>query len=153
MNYSIILIVFLIINFGSLGVGRFLMGNGAKSEWYLSLNKAPWTPPGWVFGVAWSVIMICFSIYMTQLYTIDKSAQVIILFLVQVLLNVGWNFTFFNQRKVVVGLVIITLLTLLMIYFLFEFYSQLQVISLLIAPYVLWLIIATSLNYYIFAKN
>ena len=153
MNYSIVLIVFLIINFGALGFGSLLMGNGAKSEWYLSLNKAPWTPPGWVFGLAWSTIMICFSIYMTQLYTIDKSVQVIILFLIQVLLNVGWNFVFFNQHKVGLGLVTITLLSLLMIYFLVGFYSELELISLLIVPYVLWLMIATSLNYYIFSNN
>ena len=153
MNYSVILIVFLIINFGALGFGSLLMGNGAKSEWYLSLNKAPWTPPGWVFGVAWSTIMICFSIYMTELYLNDKSVLVIVLLLVQVLLNVGWNFVFFNQHKVGLGLVIITLLSLLMIYFLVGFYSELELISLLIVPYVLWLMIATSLNYYIFSNN
>ena len=153
MNYSITLIVFLIINFGALGIGKFLMSNEAKSEWYLSLNKAPWTPPGWVFGLAWGTIMICFSIYMTQLYTISNTTPVLILFLVQVFLNIGWNYTFFNQHKVGLGLVIITLLTLLLIYFLVAFYSQLQLISLLIIPYVLWLVIATSLNYYIFSKN
>lgn len=129
------------------------MSNEAKSEWYLSLNKAPWTPPGWVFGLAWGTIMICFSIYMTQLYTISNTTPVLILFLVQVFLNIGWNYTFFNQHKVGLGLVIITLLTLLLIYFLVAFYSQLQLISLLIIPYVLWLVIATSLNYYIFSKN
>ena len=143
----------MIINFGALGIGSLLMGNGAQSEWYLSLNKAPWTPPGWVFGVAWGTIMICFSIYMTQLFTTDKSAQVIILFLVQVILNISWNYVFFNQHKVGLGLVIITLLTLLILYFLIGFYNQLQLISLLIVPYVLWLIIATSLNYYIYSNN
>ena len=143
----------MIINFGALGIGKFLMSNEAKSEWYLSLNKAPWTPPGWVFGLAWGTIMICFSIYMTQLYTISNTTPVLILFLVQVFLNIGWNYTFFNQHKVGLGLVIITLLTLLLIYFLVAFYSQLQLISLLIIPYVLWLVIATSLNYYIFSKN
>ncbi len=143
----------MIINFGALGIGKFLMSNEAKSEWYLSLNKAPWTPPGWVFGLAWGTIMICFSIYMTQLYTITNTTPVLILFLVQVFLNIGWNYTFFNQHKVGLGLVIITLLTLLLIYFLVAFYSQLQLISLLIIPYVLWLVIATSLNYYIFSKN
>ena len=153
MKYSILLIIFLIINFGALGIGSWLMGNGAQSEWYLSLNKAPWTPPGWVFGVAWTTIMICFSIYMAQLFTIDKSAQVIILFLIQVLLNIGWNYMFFNQHKIGIGLIIIAVLTLVMLYFLIGFYNQLQLISLLIVPYVLWLIIATSLNYYVYSYN
>ena len=153
MKYSIILIVFLIINFGALGIGSLLMGNGAQSEWYLSLNKAPWTPPGWVFGAAWTTIMICFSIYMAQLYTNDKSTLVIGLFILQVILNVSWNYIFFNQHKVGLALVIITLLTLLILYFLIGFYNQLQLFSLLIVPYVLWLIIATSLNFYVYTKN
>lgn len=153
MKYYIILIVFLVINFGALGIGSLLMGNGAQSDWYLGLNRAPWTPPGWVFGAAWTAIMICFSIYMAQLYTADKSAQVVVLFLIQVVLNIGWNFMFFNQQKIGAGLVIITLLTILMIYFLVGFYSKMQLTSLLIVPYVLWLIIATSLNYYIFSNN
>jgi tryptophan-rich sensory protein len=31
---------------------------------YLNLNKAPWTPAGWVFGAAWtSVMLFFFSLY------------------------------------------------------------------------------------------
>ena len=48
-------ILFLIINFGGLAIGNWFMNNGPISEWYLNLNKAPWTPPGWVFGVAWTI--------------------------------------------------------------------------------------------------
>ena len=58
------LIIFFLLNFGALGIGGFFTGPGVSSEWYQNLNKAPWTPPGWVFGAAWTTIMICFSIYM-----------------------------------------------------------------------------------------
>lgn len=153
MKYSIILIVFLIINFGALAIGSWLMDNGPQTEWYLSLNKAPWTPPGWVFGAAWTTIMICFSIYMAQLYTSDTSTKVITLFIFQVLLNISWNYVFFNQHKVGFALLIICLLTLLILYFLINFYSQLKLMSLLILPYAIWLLIATSLNYYVYTNN
>ena len=153
MKYSVVIIIFLIINFGALAVGSWLMDNGPQTQWYLSLNKAPWTPPGWVFGAAWTTIMICFSIYMAQLYIRDHSIKVVSLFLLQVLLNVSWNYVFFNQHKVGLALVIISLLTLLMLYFLICFYGQLKGISLLIVPYVVWLGIATSLNYYVLTNN
>lgn len=153
MKFSIILIIFLVINFGSLAIGSKLMGSGPQSEWYMSLNKAPWTPPGWVFGAAWTTIMICFSIYMAQLYTNDTSAIVISLFVAQVLLNVSWNFLFFNQQKVDLALISITLLTVLMLFFLVWFYGQMQLRSLLVLPYVVWLIIATSLNFYVYTNN
>jgi len=145
--------VFLVINFGALAIGSWLMDSGPQTEWYLNLNKAPWTPPGWVFGAAWTTIMICFSIYMAQLYTIDNSTKVIALFIFQVLLNISWNFVFFNQHKVGFALLIICLLTLLIFYFLINYYSLLRPMSLLILPYVIWLLIATSLNYYVYTNN
>lgn len=153
MKYSIILVIFFIINFGALAIGSWLMDNGPQTEWYLSLNKAPWTPPGWVFGVAWTTIMVCFSIYMAQLHTNDNSVKVIGLFLFQVVLNVSWNYVFFNQHKIGLALFIIALLTFLMIYFLVGFYGQMKLMSLLVLPYVIWLLIATSLNYYIYTNN
>lgn len=45
--------LFFIINFGALGLGALLMDSSPiENEWYVQLNKAPWTPPGWVFGAA-----------------------------------------------------------------------------------------------------
>ena len=62
-KYITTLIVFLTINFGGLAIGQVWTGDGVTSNWYTSLNQAPWTPPGWVFGLAWTTIAITFSIY------------------------------------------------------------------------------------------
>ncbi|WP_117880597.1 TspO/MBR family protein [Aureibaculum luteum] len=153
MKFNILVVIFLVINFGALAIGSWLMNNGPQTEWYIGLNKAPWTPPGWVFGAAWTIIMICFSIYMAQLYTNENTGKVIILFIFQVVLNVSWNYVFFNQHAVSLALIIISLLTILIFYFLIAYYSKLQLISLLLLPYVIWLAIATSLNYYIYTNN
>ncbi len=146
-------IFFLIINFGALGIGSWLMNNGPMTEWYLDLAKAPWTPPGWVFGAAWTTIMICFSLFMTRLYMKDDSTKVKVLFSIQVLLNVSWNYIFFNQHLVLPALLIIILLTVLVFYFLLGFRTQTKLKSLLVLPYAIWLCIATSLNYYIYLFN
>tara|TARA_R110002073_G_scaffold139232_2_gene289292 strand:- start:67786 stop:68241 length:456 start_codon:yes stop_codon:yes gene_type:complete len=151
MKYTVI--IFLIINFGALAIGSWLMDKGPQTQWYLELNKAPWTPPGWVFGAAWTLIMICFSIYMAQLFHNEKTGMVIGLFAFQVLLNVSWNYVFFNQHYIGAALIIITVLTLLILYFLVGFYNQVHLVSLLLLPYVVWLFIATSLNYYIYTNN
>lgn len=153
MKKAGLFILFMFINFGALGFGSWLMNNGPMTDWYIQLNKAPWTPPGWVFGAAWTTIMICFSIYMVFLYTKENSTKVKTLFLIQVLLNVYWNYAFFNQHQVSFALVNIVLLTILVLYFLVGFRSQLKFKSLLVLPYFIWLCIATSLNYYIYAFN
>jgi benzodiazapine receptor len=148
-----LLLSFLIINFGGLAIGGWLMDNGPAAEWYLNLNQAPWTPPGWVFGVAWTTIMICFSLYMSLLYEKQKSKELIGLFALQFVLNVSWNFIFFNQHLVALGLLSILLLTLLTFYFLLTFKEVLKLKSILILPYCIWLCIASSLNFYIFLFN
>ncbi len=145
--------LFLGINFGALGIGSWLMNNGPKTAWYIEINKAPWSPPGWVFGVAWTTIMICFAIYLTFLFTKQNSTKVKILFVTQVVLNVSWNYIFFNQHNVGLALLNIALLTILVFYFLIGFRKQLKFKSLLVLPYAIWLCIATSLNYYIYAFN
>ncbi|MFD1614057.1 TspO/MBR family protein [Gelatiniphilus marinus] len=145
--------VFLIINFGALAIGSWLMDNGPQTNWYVNLNKAPWTPPGWVFGAAWTTIMLCFSIYMALLYKITPHTKLKILFLIQFVLNVSWNFLFFNQHLVLLGLICIILLTIIIAKLLIDYKNKLKYKSLLILPYFLWLCIATSLNAYILIYN
>lgn len=148
------LIIFLLLNFGALALGGFFTGEGVPSEWYSSLNKAPWTPPGWVFGAAWTTIMICFSFYMTSLWTVAKDKKfVAFLFALQWILNVSWNPTFFYFNKVVIALLVIIALTLLIGFIIFRNWKTLKLKSLLLAPYFIWLLIATSLNGYIYLKN
>lgn len=146
--------IFLVINFLALAIGGFFTGKGVPSDWYGGLLKAPWTPPGWFFGFAWTSIMICFSIYMAQLWTNhDNKIFLVVLFTIQWFLNIGWNPTFFYFHNVTFGLVIISALTILIGYFFYTNWPQLRFKSLLIAPYFIWLIIATSLNAFILVKN
>ncbi len=146
-------IIFLIINFGALGLGVLLMGNGATSDWYTSMNQAPWTPPGWAFGAAWTLIMICFSIYMALLSLKIPMSKIWILFIIQFILNVLWNFAFFNQHLVSFGLIIIFALTVVVGIITYKFNALMKVKTLLILPYLIWLCIATSLNAYILLNN
>jgi tryptophan-rich sensory protein len=148
------IIGFLFINFGALALGGLFAGSGAGSNWYAELNKAPWTPPGWVFGFAWTTIMLCFSVYMATLYAKTKSVKtVIILYAIQWMLNVAWNPIFFHLHNPIIGLIVIVALTSLVTYFLFRYRSSQKGFSLLLLPYVIWLFIATSLNAYIVFMN
>ena len=154
MSFIKRLVLFLIINFGGLALGSWLMNNGPQTQWYLNLNQAPWTPPGWVFGVAWTTIMLCFSIYLAKLFKEQNSKFLRILFAVQVILNIIWNYIFFNQHFIGLGLANIVLLTLLIFYFFFKFrMDDIKAYSYLLLPYMIWLLIATSLNAYIYFNN
>ncbi|WP_412767088.1 TspO/MBR family protein [Tenacibaculum platacis] len=129
------------------------MGEGPTDQWYQSLNKAPWTPPGWVFGAAWTFIMICFSIYLGYLFSISNTKAVKITFLIQLILNISWNFIFFNQKLVALGVVVLILLIITLLYFFVNLSTDIKKVRLLLLPYIIWLCIATSLNLYILIHN
>lgn len=154
MKQRTFLFIFLAINFGGLAIGNFLMNNGPTSDWYLSLNKAPWTPPGWVFGAAWTSIMICFSVYLSKQFTSEKNTNSIAKFLLaEFVLNVSWNYFFFNQQWVFIALIGIIVLTALLFYYFFNLSKKVGNYKYLLLPYMIWLCIATSLNVYILVKN
>ncbi|MDO9001312.1 MAG: TspO/MBR family protein [Bacteroidota bacterium] len=150
------LILFLVINFAALGIGGILIGNPSTNEWYQSVNKAPWTPPGWMFGFAWTTIMLCFSIFLFQAsnkFSFNDLKVFYILFTVQWILNILWNPIFFRFHFVFFGLIIIILLTLLVGWFFYWGIKEVGHSGFFVLPYFIWLLIATSLNAYIYFKN
>jgi tryptophan-rich sensory protein len=153
MKFLKLCVVFLFLNFSALAFGSWLMDNGPMKSWYIDLNQAPWTPPGWVFGVAWTTIMICFSVYLAQLFKKSITINLILLYSIQLILNISWNYIFFNLHAIGYGLACIVALTVIVFIFLISYRKLLQYKSLLIVPYFLWLLIATSLNAYIYFYN
>lgn len=156
---------FLILNFGALWIGGAFTNSGVNSDWYFSLNKAPWTPPGWVFGAAWTLIMLCFSFYMTYLYQKVNikndnnklknkiSNEISKVYIFQLILNIIWNPVFFYFHFTGTALILISLLFITVLYLFFKYFKLLKSKSILILPYIIWLIIAISLNAYVFFVN
>tara|TARA_B100001939_G_scaffold3362_1_gene3209 strand:+ start:1706 stop:2161 length:456 start_codon:yes stop_codon:yes gene_type:complete len=147
------ILLFLIINFGGLFIGGLFTGEGVPSDWYQNLNKAPWTPPGWVFGAAWTTIMICFSVYMAILWEKITLKKLLYIFIAEFILNVIWNPLFFHFKWINIALLSISLLTILIIYMAVSLRTEMRYKTLLIFPYLIWLTIATSLNGYIVLYN
>ena len=154
MKLAVKIFIFLLLNFTALAIGGFFTSDGVASEWYYNLNKAPWTPPGWVFGLAWTSIMVCYSFYMAILYRGDvRRNKVIALYTAQLVLNIAWNPLFFYFQNALIALFSILFLTSIIAYFLFSNIKTIRWTSLLILPYFIWLCIATSLNLYIVIYN
>jgi tryptophan-rich sensory protein len=154
-NKIVRFLIFTCINILALGIGVLLMENGPQSAWYVNLNKAPWTPEGWVFAVAWNSIMVAFAVYMTALsFKFPFGHKPLVkLYALQWVLNVSWNFLFFNQHFTVIALLSITALWLLIGYFTFKYLKLVKFYTLFILPYLIWMTIATSLNAYIVFNN
>ena len=147
-------LIFLMLNFAALAVGGLFTGKGVPSAWYAGLNKAPWTPPGWVFGAAWTSIMLAFTVYMGRLWAqVPDRKTLIVLFALQWVLNVLWNPLFLHFRLTVPALVDLLGLLVLLAGMLWYYRAEAGWYSLFLVPYVLWLVVATSLNGWIVVKN
>ena len=123
MSKILVFGLFFVLNFGALALGSLLMGSSPiENEWYVQLNKAPWTPPGWVFGAAWTTIMLLFTIYLT-LQQKEKltNKRFIFLFTLQFLTNVLWNPIFFYFHWTFLGMVVILLLFISLVLMLYYF--------------------------------
>lgn len=150
------LLIYLAINFGALLLGSALMGNISTNTWYAGLQKAPWTPPGWVFGAAWFTVMLTFSIFMYRLTAAadaETLKKIYLIFAVQFVLNVLWNPIFFRWHFPVAGLIVIAALAIIVWYMFAMGKSISGWNTLWILPYGIWMIIATSLNAYVVVKN
>jgi benzodiazapine receptor len=154
MSKFVVFGLFFVLNFGALALGSLLMGSSPlENQWYVELKKAPWTPPGWVFGAAWTTIMLLFTIYLTiQEKRKLNNRWFIALFTLQFLTNVLWNPLFFYFHWTFLGMIVIFLLYISLLLMLFYFKPN-GWKSILLLPYLVWLTIAFSLNAYAWWMN
>ncbi|MDA9313062.1 tryptophan-rich sensory protein [Vicingaceae bacterium] len=146
-------LLFLLFNFGGLALGSYLQGSIADNEWYASLNRAPWMPPGWAFGAAWFSIMLAYSYYLSQLTVTISHRFISFLFVVSWVFNVAWSPLFFRFHATQFALVVLALLFLCILTFFLLFGRKMRVLSFLLLPYLVWLGIAFSLNWYVIFNN
>ena len=152
INYFFTFLGFLLVNFTGLALGSLWTDPGISSEWYINVQKAPWTPPGWFFGVTWTTIMIFLSVFMANLYE-RKNSGYNFLLLISWLLNIAWNPLFFSLNWVWVSSLVIIGLTVVLGFLIHKNRSEYKWMWILLLPYFIWLNIAASLNLFVAIMN
>ncbi|MBL4671885.1 MAG: tryptophan-rich sensory protein [Arenicella sp.] len=143
------LIAFLLICFAVFSVG----GLFRPGDWSLALNQAPWSPPNMAFPIVWAFLYVFIAIAGWQIYHRGNSTLKA-LWITQLILNGLWSWVFIGQHWVVVALVNIVFLDILVINLILKARrAGLKTASLLLTPYIIWLLLATSLNTYIVLAN
>ena len=126
------------------------------STWYSTLNKPSFNPPNYLFGPVWSVLYILMGIGLYLILQTPKSAmrtKSIVLFTVQLILNLSWSFIFFNAQSPFAALIIIGLLWIAILMMMIYFHTLSPIASYLQIPYLLWVSFATVLNAAIWILN
>ena len=122
-------------------------------QWYESLTKPSFTPPNWLFPVAWTTIYLLLAWAGYRLSLMPGSQEVLALWAAQIVLNTLWTPVFFGAHKLLAGMVIITLLWLVVAAMLVMALRLDVITGLMLFPYLVWLCVAAALNFSILRNN
>ncbi len=125
--------------------------------WYAGLQKPDLTPPSWVFAPVWTALYVLMGISLCLILQsgINKGEVLIglVLFLIQLGLNVGWSYTFFGWHSIFFAFLCILALWTFLLCTIIQV-SRFSVIgAALLIPSLLWISFAAYLNYAIMVLN
>jgi translocator protein len=127
------------------------------TTWYASIVKPLWTPAGWVFPIVWNILYILMSIGLFLVWRDgiqDKKVKVaLVVFAIQLALNLLWSIVFFGLHSLSSGLWIIILLWISILANIIVFYRVSKWAGLVLIPYIRWVTIAMYLNYTVYLLN
>ena len=121
---------------------------------YNTLTKPPFSPPGFIFGIVWSILYILMGIsygILDAKNLVDSNIKKI--YYTQLIVNLIWPILFFVFKWRLISCIWIILLAILIIYMIITFYKKDKLSSLLQIPYLVWTIFATYLNIGIYILN
>ena len=122
-------------------------------DWYKSLNKPSWTPPDWVFPIAWLYLYIAMSYSLVRVYDAPGNDLFLIFWALQLVFNTLWTPVFFGLNRIKLGFIILLgLWVSVVIMVVLAFYIDL-IAGLLLTPYIVWGSYAGALNFSIIQLN
>lgn len=124
--------------------------------WYPTLVKSQLTPPGYWFGIVWTILYILMAIAAWRVYRIERLgyfSSTLKLWWLQLILGLLWSATFFGMRELELGLAVILLVWLAVIATIARFLCIERMAGYLLVPLGLWVSFATYLNGFITFHN
>ena len=119
------------------------------NDWYESLQRPALTPPDWLFGPVWTVLYIMIAVSIFLFFKRSKrrvSYGVILLLAAHLLANGVWTAIFFRLKSPGWALMDILFLDASLIVIVALFWKRCKPASLLLMPYLGWVLFATYLN-------
>lgn len=122
-------------------------------EWYARLRKPWWTPPDWLFPVAWTTLYICIAAAGARVAVSPGNGIAMALWALQIALNGLWTPVFFGLRRMRLGLIVLSALWLSVALTLVALWSVDWIAGVLFIPYLTWVSVAGMLNLSVLRLN
>jgi benzodiazapine receptor len=141
----------------SIGIVAAIFTRPEIAGWYSTLNKPSFTPPNWLFPVAWTTIYILIATAAYMVWKLRDGSSIyktaVIIYVVQLTLNFSWSIVFFGRHQILGGLMVIVALLVTIILNISWFNRFSKTAAWLLLPYLLWVSYATLLNISISVLN
>jgi tryptophan-rich sensory protein len=132
----------------------YVIGSGlwvnTGDNWYRSLNQPPWQPPDFIFGLIWPynfVILGFASVAVANKLSTTNAIVYLSIFALSVAAALTWAYQFYRPHNLYaasIALAVVALLTLPMLYFIYQASVPLFFATTI---YQVWVITATYLSY------
>ncbi|MBD3803380.1 MAG: tryptophan-rich sensory protein [Thioclava sp.] len=122
-------------------------------DWYLGLNKPGFTPPNWVFPVAWTYLYVSVAYAAARVAGVEGSQIALALFAMQIALNTLWTPVFFGAHRLGMGMAVLACLWVAVVAMMLAFFRHDLIAGLLVIPYLAWLSLASALNFRVWRDN
>lgn len=126
------------------------------STWYSTLHRSTMTPPNYVFPVAWTILYGIIGACGWLIWRPQASPKLSViktLYVTQLILNWSWTPLFFHYHLTGFSLLVLVAMDILVSTLICLAYQKMRAVSLLMIPYLSWILFATYLNFYIWQYN
>lgn len=154
-----VLLGYLALSAIAAGIG--VLANFANIDgWYATADKAPWSPPNWLFGPVWTFLYAAMALAAWLVWRKRRGWQPLLgLYGIQLILNTAWSPLFFalypslGTPALWLAAVVIVALALVLLPLIAQFWRTSRWAGLLLVPYFFWVAFASSLNIYAALHN
>ena len=141
-------------------LGAFATVNNVNG-WYVTADKAPWTPANGVFGPVWTLLYAAMAVaaWLVWRRRVPESRPALVTYGIQLILNLLWTPVFFGLYPVLgttalwLAFAIILALIVAVTFTVLRFGPISPAAGLLLLPYVTWIVFASSLNLWAALNN
>lgn len=131
--------------------------SGNIRESYQMLTQPPLSPPGWVFGLVWTILFTLMGVasylVMTSNAPKEDVKRAMTIYYAQLAVNFFWTIIFFGMEMYLFAFFWLLLLLILIAITIINFYEISKLAAYLMVPYFLWVLFAGYLNLGIYLLN
>jgi len=121
--------------------------------WYEALSKPSWTPPNWLFPVAWTVLYLMIAIAGWLAWKSGGVSSAVTIWGIGLILNALWSYLMFGRHEIGLALIDVVALWLATAAFIWAAWELEPMAAYLFMPYLAWVSIAAALNFEVWRLN